>query len=158
MATVATMKRKDEGSSPATDRQSKKLKEEDRETGDLDLPYMAGKMEGPDDSFITALFSPLFYAIVGFAATYFKGKPYKTPLKAEHKAFFESLTSGDYKDYLISKQPGAKERIVQAVIWNKLINMMLGAPLKALNSLRVEIIQSSVSGRSYLRILEGKAS
>lgn len=154
---MAAKKRTDEGSSPASGGRSKKVKMEEDDTGVTTLQSTASKMDGPDDTFITTLFSPLFYAIIGFAATYFKGKPYNTPRKSEHKAFFETLTGGDYKDYLTLKHPGAKERIVQSAVWNKLVEMLLQTPLRAFVSIPVAMIENHVSGRSPPRITKRRA-
>ncbi|POS71893.1 hypothetical protein DHEL01_v209712 [Diaporthe helianthi] len=128
------MKRKEEDKSTASDRSSKRLKADDNQSGVPTPAFTTGKMDGPDDSFITSLFSPLSYSITTFATYNFRGKPYKCPQKAEHKAFFETLTSGDYRDYLTGKHTGAKERIVRALIWNKLTTTLLEAPLEAFNS------------------------
>lgn len=88
-------------------------------------------IQGPDDASITSLFDALFYEINTFVQAYFKGKPYVNPRKNDDKEFFQSLTGTDYTDYLKLKHPGAKEAMIQAVIWNKLIDHLLKTPTKA---------------------------
>ncbi|KAH8777583.1 hypothetical protein F5883DRAFT_517926 [Diaporthe sp. PMI_573] len=148
LAAVASTKRKEEGGSPAGDERSKSPKEDDDEPGPTTPQSKAGKMEGPDDTFIMNLFTPLFYSIITFSLAYFKGAPYVTPRRREQKEFFETLTSSDYKLYLTSKHPGAKERIVQAVVWNKLVEELLRLPLRAYLQFPEGTIKKFVSGKS----------
>lgn len=109
----------------------KKLKMEDDDPHSPTLQSKAGVIQGPDDASIDSLFSALFYAINTFVQDYFKGAPYSIARKNDEKAFFESLTGTDCKGYLKSKHPGAKEAIMMAAIWNKLINLLLRAPIRA---------------------------
>ncbi|KAG8162449.1 hypothetical protein KVR01_008214 [Diaporthe batatas] len=128
---AAKRKDRDEGGSPPSSEEGKKLKMEDEDPSPPTLQSMPGKMEGPDDTFIVGLFSPLFYDILSFSINFFQGAPYVLPRKNEQKEFVQTLAGSDAKLYLASRHTGAKEKIVQAMIWNKLVESLLSVPLKA---------------------------
>lgn len=126
----------------------KKLKMEDDGPHSPTLQSKLGMIQGPDDASMTHLFLALFYAINTFVQDYFKGAPYSNARKTDEKAFFESLTGSDCKGYLKSKHPGAKEAIMLAAIWNKLIDYLLSAPIKAFfNSIPETAIRKGTSGK-----------
>ncbi|KAI7782214.1 hypothetical protein LA080_013759 [Diaporthe eres] len=101
---------------------SKKLKMEDDAPGLSTLQSTMGTIQGPDDASITSLFNTLFYTINNFVHDYFKGSPYSVARKNDQK----------------SKHPGAKEAIIVAAIWNKLIRPLLSAPTRAFNDMMPE--------------------
>lgn len=143
---TATKREHDDGE-PDSSEAVKKLKMGDDDPHSLTLQSNVGVIQGPDDASIVDLFSALFYAINTFVQDYFKGAPYSIARRNDEKAFFESLTGSDCKGYLKSKHPGAKEAIMLAAIWNKLINYLLSAPTRAfINSIPEITIRDGASG------------
>ncbi|KAG6355247.1 hypothetical protein INS49_004329 [Diaporthe citri] len=126
-------KRKGVDGEPDGNETGKKTKREEDEPGLPEIQSKAGMIQGPDDASITSLFTTLFYTINTFVHEYFKGAPYSMARKNDQKVFFESLTGSDSTAYLKSKQPGAKEAIITAAIWNELIRPLLSAPITAFN-------------------------
>lgn len=113
------------------------------------LQSNVGSIQGPDDATIVDLFSTLFYAINTFVQDYFKGAPYSIARRNDERAFFESLTGIECKGYLKSKHPGAKEAIMLAAIWNKLIDYLLEAPTRAfIDSIPETEIRAGTSGKT----------
>lgn len=125
------IKRKNGERAPDNDEPDKKMKKEEDETGFPTPQPGAGMIQGPDDATVTSLFGLLFYAINTFVQTYFMGAPYVMARKNDQKAFFEALTGSDSIAYLKSKHPGAKESIITAAVWVKLIAALLKAPTRA---------------------------
>lgn len=141
-------KRKNVDERSDSDETSKKLKMEDDAPGLSTLQSKVGTIQGPDDASITSLFNTLFYTINNFVHDYFKGSPYSIARKNDQKVFFESLTGSDSTAYLKSKHPGAKEAIIVAAIWNKLIRPLLSAPTKAFSEMMPEYaIRTGTSGK-----------
>lgn len=128
---MASTKRKEVNASHNGDKMAKKLKTEDDGLDSQTLQSKAGKFQGLDDESIEALFEAVFHAINNLALTSFRGAPYIIPRASQHKGYFASLTSSDYKPYLKSKTGGAKQEIVKAAVWNQLIERLLSAPTKA---------------------------
>lgn len=129
----------------------KKLKMEDNAPGVPTIQSKMGMIQGLDDEETTNLFMSLYYSINSFANTYFQGAPYSIARKKDQKVFFEGLSAGDSKDYLKSKHPRAKEAIITAAIWNKLIRPLLGAPMRAFNDAMPEYaIRNCTSGEPLL--------
>lgn len=144
---MTATKREHHDGEPEGSEAVKKLKMEDDDPHSPTLQSKVGVIQGPDDASIVELFSGLFYAINTFVQDYFKGAPYSIARRNDEKAFFESLTGSDCKGYLKSKRPGAKEAIMLAAIWNKLINYLLSAPTKAfINSIPEIAIRDGASG------------
>lgn len=148
---MTSIKRKDVDGKSDSDEPGKKMKVEDDE---LSLPtpqHGAGMIQGPDDATITSLFSLLLYAINIFVQAYFMGSPYLLPRKNDQKEFFESLSGSDYIAYLKSKHPGAKQAIITAAIWVKLIRGLLGVPTRAFIEEMPEMkIKSGTAGKLSL--------
>lgn len=149
---MASNKRKEIKGEPDDNETSKKLKMEDDAPGLSTLQSKIGMLQGPDDASITSLFVALFYAINTFVQAYFKGAPYSIARKNDQKVFFEGLVVSDCKVYLKSKHPGAKESIITAAIWNKLISPLLGTPIRAFNKIMPEYtIKTRTSGKPLLQ-------
>lgn len=145
-AAMTCNKRKGVDEKPGVDEMGKKLKMEDDDSELPTLKSQADKFQGADDTAMELLFRDLCRSIQKFAATYFLGKPFIDPRKKEDKAFFESLTS-NYSTYLKSQIPDAKETIIQAAIWNKLINVLLKEPIKAFLQVPEALILNHMSGK-----------
>lgn len=128
---MTPIKRKDVDGTSDNDEPHKKMKQEEEEAGFPTPQPGAGLTQGPDDASITSLFSLLLYGINTFVQAYFLGYPYLIPRKNDQKEFFESLTGSDCIAYLKSKHPGAKQAIITAAVWVKLIRALLGVPTKA---------------------------
>lgn len=146
---MTATKREHHDGEPDSSEVVKKLKMDDDDAHSPTLQSKAGVIQGPDDASIDSLFSALFYAINTFVQDYFKGAPYSNPRKNDQKDFFESLTESDCKGYLKSKHPGAKEAIMLAAIWNKLIDHFLSTPTKAfIHSIPEITIRNGTSGKA----------
>lgn len=148
---MASIKRKWDDDESDGNEAGKKLKLEEDEPGLPTIQSKAGKIQGPDDASITSLFITLFYTINTFAHDYFKGAPYSIARKNDHRVFFEGLTGSDSTVYLKSKHPGAKEAIVVAAIWNKLIGPLLSAPSRAfIDTIPEKTIKTGTSGKTHV--------
>lgn len=146
---MTAAKREHQDGEPDSSEVVKKLKMEDDGPHSPTLQSKAGVIQGPDDASIIGLFLALFYAINTFVQDYFKGAPYSNPRKSDQKDFFESLTGSDCKGYLKSKHPGAKEAIMLAAIWNKLINYLLRSPTRAfIDSIPEHKIRTGTPGKA----------
>lgn len=145
---MTSHKRKEVEGEPNGSKTVKKLKQDDdNDSQPLTLQSKANNFQGADDGTMELLFSDLYYSINTFAGKYFIGNPYVYPRKNKDKTFFESLT-GNCGTYLTSKIEDAKETIIQAAIWNKLINSLLEQPLKAFLQMPEAIIKNDISGTS----------
>lgn len=145
---MTATKREHDNGEPDSSEAVKKLKMEYDGPHSPTFQSKAGVIQGPDDESIVGLFLALFYAINTFVQDYFKGAPYSNPRKNHQKDFFESLTQSDCTAYLKSKHPGAKEAIMLAAIWYKLIDYLLSAPIKAfINSIPEPTIRNGTLGR-----------
>lgn len=145
------IKRKGDDGEPDGNETGKKMKMQEDEPGLPTMQFNAGMIQGPDDASITSLFTTLFYTINTFAQSYFQGSPYAAARKNDHKVFFESLTGSDPTVYLKSKHDGAKEAIIVAAIWNKLIRPLLSTPTKAFNDKMPEqAIRNATSGEPLI--------
>lgn len=138
-ATMTATKRKHHDGEPDSSEAVKKLKMGNNDPHSPTTQCKVGVIQGPDDASIVGLFLALFYAINTFVQDYFKGAPYSIARRNDERAFFKSLTGSDCKRYLKSKHPGAKEAIMLAAIWNKLIDYLLSAPTRAFINLIPEI-------------------
>lgn len=157
---MASAKRKEVDENHDGDEMAKKLKTEDDGLDSQTLQSKAGKFQGFDDESIEALFDALFHAIKNLVLTSFRGAPYIIPRSSQHKDYFASLTSSDYKPYLKSKTQGAKQEIIKAAVWNQLIERLLSAPTKAFLNLEETKVKNWAwaSGKSPIERRRGVAN
>ncbi|KAK7701493.1 hypothetical protein SLS64_010238 [Diaporthe eres] len=128
---MASLKREADDGGPDSSKTGKKVKLHDDDPRPLTLKAKASKFQGCDDNDMRDVFEKLSSSISNFALEHFKGAPYATPRKKDQKIFERLVANDDFRAYLTSKQRGAKPWIIQAVIWNKLIDQLLLTPTKA---------------------------
>lgn len=152
---MTSTKRKGADGEPDGNEVGKKLKkkEDDNDSHPPTLQSEAGRFQGDDDATMLLLLHDLYYSINTFAGKYFIGSPYVQPRKSKDKDFFGSLTS-NYGTYLTSKIEKAKETIIQAVIWNKLMDPLLKQPTKAFLEIPEALIKNNLSGTTHTLTLK----
>lgn len=90
--------------------------------------------QGPDDSAISDATDSLDDAIQVLACTSFKGAPFRKPRTKKYKEVLETLT-GDLEQCIryLTTDVELKSCVVEATIWDRLIQSLLGTPLAAYN-------------------------
>lgn len=149
-ASMASTKRKVVDGEPDGNENAKKLKQDGDVAVSTTLQSDLGMIQGPDDTAITELFNTLVWLINTFTGQYFQGAPYADARKKDQKAYFQSLVGSDYKKYLKSEDPGVKQAIIEAAIWNMLIDPLLRTPTKAFIDEMPELkVRASTSGKLH---------
>lgn len=110
------------------------------------------RAQGPDNDAVMSAYSSLFYAIQNMAAIDFKGEPFAKPSKKIQRDAFQKLTAdsedGSYAMFLTSVEH--KCLIIEAVVWDQIIEGLLKTPLAAYTgNLFVEsVARSSLKSQS----------
>lgn len=117
-------------------RQQKELDQQRKQLMDIGLERLQQqnpltRTQGPDVGSILSAYKSLYYAIRNFATDSFKGEPFRKPNKKQQKMAFQKLVEdqNEYEDYLTDRK--YKSCLIEAVIWDHLIEELLQAPLAA---------------------------